>query len=176
MSALIHAGVTVGVFKDALIDGPNAEYRYTLTRVWGPGPLLLWILANPSTADAHDDDNTCKRGIGFSRRWGFGGMVFTNLFAWRSTDPNQLIAAARTGADVVGPRNDEVIRYLAFNLRFVMCAWGDCLRGREKTRVAEVRELLRQLGIVPKHLGLTVKGNPSHPLMLPYTTKPESWT
>jgi hypothetical protein len=161
------------VFRDQWAEEP---YRYTLGRVWGPGPLVLWVLANPSTADALDDDPTCLRGMGFSRRWGFGGMVFVNLFAYRATDPGQLIAAARTGADVVGPHNDEVVRFLAFNLRFVVCAWGDCLRGREKNRVAEVREVLRTVRAETRCLGLTAKGNPKHPLMLPYTTKLEEWS
>lgn len=163
------------VFRDAWLDGPDQQYRYTLTRVWSPGPLALWILANPSTADASEDDHTATKAMGFSRRWGFGGYVFTNLGAWRSTDPKQMLAARKTGADVVGPKNDEVIRYLAYNLRWVVCAWGDCLGPWGTKRGQEVRATLAGMGIVPCHLGLTSAGNPKHPLKLAYTTKLEQW-
>lgn len=164
------------VFRDAWLDGPDNCYRYTLTRVWGPGPLVLWVLANPSTADAHDDDQTSIKARGFSRRWGFGGYVFTNLGAWRATDPKQFEAARKTGADVIGPKNDEVIKYLTYNLRFVVCAWGDCLGQWGQQRGQHVRQhVLAPLGVVPCHLGLTQAGNPRHPLTLPYVTQLEQW-
>ncbi len=163
-------------YTDAWFDGADEQYRYTLVRVWGPGPLALWVLANPSTAGKSDEDQTSLKGRGFSKRWGFGGFIFTNLGAWRSTDPKQMLAAMKTGADVVGPKNDDVIRYLAYNLRYVICAWGDCLGSWGQKRGAEVRSMLSTMGIVPCHLGLTAAGNPRHPLTLPYSTQLEPWT
>jgi hypothetical protein len=165
-----------GVYRDAWIEGPVSEYRYTLSRVWSPGPIVLWNLANPSTANAADEDQTSLKMRGFSRRWGFGGYVATNLGAWRSTDPKQMLAALKTGADVIGPKNDETIKYLAYNLRFVVCAWGDCLGAWGTKRGGEIRSMLLSMGIVPCHLGLTNAGNPRHPLKLAYVTKLEPWT
>lgn len=164
------------IFRDAWVTGANEEYRYTLTRVWGPGPLVLWVLANPSTADGKDDDQTAMKGMGFSRRWGFGGYVFANMAAHRATDPNQLIAAWKTGADVTGPQNDDVLKYLAYNLRFVVVAWGDCLKKYGVQRGPQVKKLLLDLGVQPLCLGRTAAGNPRHPLKLGYTTKLEAFT
>ena len=60
---------------DALIKGC---YRYQLRRWWGANrKMLVWILLNPSTADAENDDATLRRVIFYSKRegynrWGFG--------------------------------------------------------------------------------------------------------
>lgn len=176
-------GISDGIFRDAWLAGEQPaprrwDYRYTLVRVWGPGPLVLWILANPSTADAEEDDQTVTKGMGFSRRWGFGGMVFANVGAWRATKPENFLAAQHDGLDVVGPANDDVLKYLAFNLRFVVCAWGDCLgRWCEDVRRPQVMGLLRSApGVELKCLGRTSRFNPKHPLMLSYHTKLESYS
>jgi len=65
-------------------------YRYSLTRRWSPGPLLGWVMLNPSRADALVDDPTIRRCVGFARRWGFAGIVVRNLYALRATDPREL--------------------------------------------------------------------------------------
>lgn len=177
-------GISDGVFRDAWktqhVTGPAAEpmdFRYTLVRQWGPGPLVLWVLANPSDADAQQDDPTCVRGMGFSRRWGFGGMMFVNMAAFCATHPRELKVALAMGYDVVGPHNDDVIRYLAFHLRFVVCAWGDCLGAwGENVARPRVLTLLRSVpGVELKCLGRTERFNPCHPLMLPYARQLESY-
>lgn len=63
------------------------RYRYSLERsTGGPGPVLCWLMLNPSTADATKDDPTIRKVIGFSGRNGYGAVIVVNLFAWRSTD------------------------------------------------------------------------------------------
>ncbi len=84
-------------------------YRYELTRTWGDGDRLLWIMLNPSTADADLDDPTIRRVIGFSRGFGYSGAIVANLFALRSTDPKAL----RTHPDPVGPANNAMLAQLA---------------------------------------------------------------
>ena len=84
------------------------QYRYTLTRVWSlERGLVLFVGLNPSTADAERDDPTVRRCVGYARRWGFGGVLVANLFAYRATDPRDLLAVSYP----IGPRNDEVIAH-----------------------------------------------------------------
>lgn len=39
----------------------DGRYRYRLWRQWDRGPVMAWIMLNPSTADAHTDDPTTRR-------------------------------------------------------------------------------------------------------------------
>ena len=54
------------------------------------GSRFYLIGLNPSTADHIQDDPTNRRIADFSRRWGYGGYVLGNLFAYRSPDPKAL--------------------------------------------------------------------------------------
>lgn len=60
-------------------------YRYTLTRKWGEGRKCVFIMLNPSTADATKDDRTIRRCIGFAKREGCGSLTVVNLYAYRAT-------------------------------------------------------------------------------------------
>jgi hypothetical protein len=72
-------------------------YRYELRRVWDAQlGLACWVMLNPSTADANEDDPTIRRCVNFARTWGYGGIVVRNLFALRATDPSCGVWA-RTG-------------------------------------------------------------------------------
>ncbi len=134
------------------------RYRYRLHRSWLMGEgTVLFIMLNPSTADAELDDPTIRRCIGFARRWGFQELVVANLFAWRATDPREL----KRASDPVGPENDEHLIALSGDADAVIAAWG--VHGGYKNRNWVVRRLLR--GTV-EHLGLTKQGHPRHPLYL----------
>lgn len=149
-------------------------YRYTLERVWDIDlPRLLWILLNPSTADAVTDDPTNRRGVGFSKLWGYGSCIFANLNAFRATDPKAMKAAA----DPVGPLNDSFILREARLADRIVLAWG--ASGGHRGRDREVLELLagesEMHGPAPKLwcLGKTKAGYPKHPLYLKADTKLE---
>jgi hypothetical protein len=76
--------------KYAFID-LTGKYRYTLSRVWnGNLGRVVFILLNPSTADAFKDDPTVKKCISFAKHWNFGSLEIVNLFAYRSTDAKYL--------------------------------------------------------------------------------------
>lgn len=130
-------------------------YRYALRRAWDTArPPVLFVMLNPSTADAWVDDRTVGRCVGFARDWGHGGLVVANLFALRSTDPRAL----RSAPDPVGPENDQWLAALAREAGLVVAAWGN--DGRYRGRDAEVLPLLG-----PVHcLGVTGRGAPRHPL------------
>ncbi|MES2137565.1 MAG: DUF1643 domain-containing protein [Pseudomonadota bacterium] len=56
--------------------------------------VVAFVMLNPSTADAVQDDPTIRRCIGFAKAWGKGGIVVINLFAFRATNPKDMLAAA----------------------------------------------------------------------------------
>jgi hypothetical protein len=105
------------------------KYSYTLVRRWSDGPLLHFIMLNPSTADEVVNDPTVERCERRACMWHYGGLIVTNLFAWRSTDPAEL----RRVPDPVGPDNDEALVEAAHRAQLIVCAWGrdGALRGRE---------------------------------------------
>ncbi len=142
-------------------------FRYTLTRTWDPdGPVANFLMLNPSTADAFVLDPTNRRCVGFAERWGYGGLVTTNIFAFRSTDPKGL----RTVADPVGPGNDEAIVDAARSADLVIAAWGN--HGELRERGQFVRELLASSGVAVHQLRMTGAGHPGHPLYLPADAEP----
>ena len=144
---------------------PCRTWRYKLWRRWSPaGPMVAFIGLNPSTADEINDDPTVRRCLGFARRWGFGGMYMLNVFAYRSTNPRALMAAA----DPVGPRNGAALRTTCRRCDMVVVCWG--VWGRLCDRGEVVIELL---GGMPIHcLGTTREGHPKHPLYLRSSTMP----
>jgi hypothetical protein len=150
---------TAGGEKSARLS-PCGLYRYELKRRWSAGPTATWIMLNPSTADAEQDDPTIRRCIGFTKAWGLGGLTVVNLFALRSTDPKALTFAR----DPVGPGNDEAIHDAAVGARVVVCAWG--AHATAKDRAAQVLDLLDATLHTPMCLDRTKDGQPRHPLYM----------
>jgi len=155
--------VTGGVTGSASFSR-DRRYRYRLDRRWGQGPSIAWVMLNPSTADAHDDDPTIRRCLGFARRWGFEAMTVVNLFAWCSSEPQAL----RAVADPVGPRASRVLGDAVRGAEAVVAAWGN-LSPAFRPRAAQVASMLPPEALT---LGLTRLGQPLHPLYVPASTEP----
>jgi hypothetical protein len=154
-----------GLFPDvekAALLSPCGLYRYTLRRAWDEGGRVVnFVMLNPSTADAEEDDATIRRCVGYARSWGFGSLLVTNLFAFRSTDPAGLLKAA----DPVGPDNDRHVRAAAAAAGLVVCAWG--AHPLAPPRARDVTRMLLLEGREPHAISLTRSGQPAHPLRLP---------
>lgn len=152
-----------------------ALYRYNLTRRWGPGLLVLWVMLNPSTADARALDPTLRRCAGYARRWGYGGMVIRNLFALRSTDPKGL----RDADDPVGPANDDWLGLhpSVDGIGLTMVGWGQhvlkTVRPEHRMRWFEAARLLTDPHCVGRCAG--TPGMPKHPLYQPADADPVPW-
>lgn len=165
---LFGASSEIDRWADISDDG---RYRYTLTRRWDDRPRVVFVMLNPSTADADIDDPTIRRCIGFARRWDFGGIEVVNLFAWRATDPVELARAD----DPVGPDNDDHIVARCAG-EFVVAAWGASVPYLQRRRPADVLAMARNVGGQVHHLGLTKDGSPRHPLYLRGDTEPTRWS
>ena len=114
------------------------------------------------------DDPTIRRCIKFSMNWGFGGMKVYNLFAWRSSEPSDLLHVA----EPVGSQNDEFLKSAGkFDLK-IICAWGN-VNWHLEQRSLDVLLMLRPFN--PNYLQLTMKGFPSHPLYLKGNLTPKPW-
>jgi hypothetical protein len=154
------------------------NHRYVLRREWmGNGGVVNFIMLNPSTADDVFDDATIRRCVGFAKRWGFSGIAVTNLFAYRATNPADLIALLNTSGGwhlAVGEDNTAHIDREAKAAKAIVCAWGDnCDRmpSYANHRSLDVIGMLRDYDLLC--IRRTVKGNPAHPVRERYTDKPE---
>jgi hypothetical protein len=167
------------------IISPCGFYRYHLwRRVGGQRPgahgqtlmpgdgasgRCVFVMLNPSTADADRDDPTIRRCSVYARRWGFEWLDVLNIFAYRSTDPSVLPKVPAP----IGPENDRYLITVGRNA-LVVCAWGKpgALYGRGR----EVAAMLRDRGVKPHYLKLNGDGSPAHPLYLKSDLVPTEWT
>ena len=153
----------------ATVD-PTGAYRFRLRRTWDPdGPVVAFVMANPSTADAVRLDPTVRRCLGFARSWGFGGLDVVNCFALRATRPADLFAHP----EPVGRGNDRVVAGACRAADLVVAAWG--VAGAHRGRADAVLALLSRAGTPVHVLGTTNGGHPRHPLYVPATTRPVPW-
>lgn len=144
---------------------PCGLYRYCLSRrVTASNRTATFIMLNPSTADADNDDPTIQRCIGFARAWGCGRLLVANIFAFRATKPTDMLAAS----DPIGPDNDRAILDAALEASLsggpVICAWG--AHGKYRDRDRDVLANLAAASIEPMSLGETAQNLPRHPLYL----------
>lgn len=154
------------------VFSPCRRWRYRLER--GLGSLgedrtIAFVMLNPSTADETKNDPTIRRCLGFAASLNFTDVLIGNAYAWRSTDPRALWAAA----DPVGPENDAHIEAIARDADLVVCAWGVHAK---PDRVAAVLAVLARAGRQPHALRTTKSGAPSHPLYLPASLTPVPWS
>ena len=151
-----------GPMKRYAIISDCGRYRYLLSRIWNRTRLqALFIMLNPSTADAEIDDATIRSCIRLCKALGYGGFEVVNLFAWRATDPKELLA---TPDDPVGLSNDRIAKMAINRCDVVICAWGsNKIMG--SLRPKQMRDLvLSQRSQVTFCLGTTKAGHPKHPL------------
>jgi hypothetical protein len=160
--------------SDAIISD-DGKYRFSLTRRWGSEEdgFVVWVMLNPSTADASQNDATIRRCMRFAKDWGYGGIEVVNLYAYRSRDPSVLSSMPREEA--VGGGNNGAIfgactRVFKAPKGMVVAGWG--ARAIDPVRIREVRGILAIFPAV-HCLGTTVSGSPRHPLMVRANYIPE---
>lgn len=161
----------------------DLSLRYRLTQLWGDGPRVCFVMLNPSTADAHQDDPTLTRCTRFAHDiYNAGSLDIVNLYAYRTPNPDDLKRLIRETDDyhglpgyghyiVSGQHNELYIGTAVTEADVVVAAWGfhaDTAWVRHHTSgVLDSVELVC--------LGTTKDGAPRHPLMLKSDTRPRPW-
>jgi hypothetical protein len=171
----VKLALKAGITGTAEWGGKNEEYRYRLTRTWDAAkPFALFVLMNPSNADANTDDRTIAKCCRFACAWGeYGGIVVVNIFAYRCTDQKRLIGEV---SDLIGPDNDRHIIEEAKKAAIVVFAYGKPQRKALRPRGKELARLLIEKAHVNPHiLSLGKDETPKHPLYLKKTLKPVEW-
>jgi len=146
------------------VISPCGLYRYRLDRTVGEAfRTCVFVMLNPSTADAELDDPTIRRCKGFALRENCGRLIVVNLFGFRATKPADLYKATVR----VGSENDGHIKSALEAVRtlggVVLCGWGaNPVHGRD----VRLMWLARSLGVSLHCLGKTKSGAPKHPLYI----------
>ena len=151
-------------------EAEGRRYRYWLHRELvadGEGGLVF-VLLNPSTADALEDDPTIRRCVGFGKRWGYRELTVVNLFAMRATSPAVL---RQHGAAAIGSRTDDALRWARSEprTRAVVAGWGN--HGMHLERDVAAMDIVRPT----MALRTTKLGCPAHPLYLPSASEPQPY-
>lgn len=141
----------------------DRKFRYRWWEIWDPAKKYLnALMLNPSTADEFKKDPTVTVVAKRAAALGYGGLIVTNAYAFKATDPKALKLAGYP----VGPKNDYHIVQVAKGAGFVICGWGT------QIQKARSRELLKMIRVdaqkKPHALIFTKGGEPGHPLYVPY--------
>ena len=154
------------------------SYRWILKREFVRGEkTIIFIGLNPSKGNLLNNDMTLIRINNFCTRWNYKNIYIINLFGLISRSPSKLLKSNNP----VGDNNDLIILIaLEFWSKNINCdlwlGWGDkgMLNGRNLTVLKLINNFsnLRTSKNDPSKrvlsLGITKKGNPRHPLYLPY--------
>lgn len=157
-------------------------YRYRLDRSWHfplafqqPRSAVLFVMLNPSTADAEVDDPTIRRCVDFAKRWGHDRLIVCNVFAFRATDPRELAKHAEAGG-ARGPLNHRYLHDAAAEASRVVVAWGASGTRLMYWRYAQraTQEALEPAAL--HSIGAPTKdGHPRHPLYLKAAERLQAW-
>jgi hypothetical protein len=164
--------------KRSAIISDCGQYRYLLSREWpachvGPLKRLCYIMLNPSTADAEEDDATIRVCVGRAKGLGYHVIDVVNLFALRSTSPSALYShpspvSEPSDGEPSEERNVQVIADTVAGADLIICAWGK--HGAFMNRGPELIEcLVGSAGMKLHAIKLNADGSPAHPLRLPYS-------
>ncbi|HMI03064.1 MAG TPA: DUF1643 domain-containing protein [Pedobacter sp.] len=154
--------------KSTAVISLCGRYRYSLTRRWDSNkPTLLFIMLNPSTADAWENDPTIIRCITYANDWGYGELNVVNLFGWMDSNPEGLFVTD----DPIGRDNVCHIIAAVRKADLIICAWGN-YPIIKKLSTEKQLQAIRSFGKPVHCLELSIDGIPKHPLYLLKSLKP----
>lgn len=150
----------------------RVHHRTHLSRRWAEsGPMGVFIMLNPSTADDHENDPTIRRCIGFAKQFGWSGFRVANLFTMRATKPRDLYAMLKADPDKANDTFANVVLAEAFEEAEksgdqVVAAWGKPGHRNVAARASQVQAMASIHGATLWCLGTNKDGSPKHPLYL----------
>lgn len=156
--------------RDAVLS-PCGVYRYTLEREFGNyedgtpyagAGAIMFVMLNPSTADASQDDPTIRRCLGFAHRFNFRELLVANVYSFRATDPSELWT---THHKLRGPEHEYYFAGLAFRAHRVVMAFGNHAASPDRRLIEKL--LTDNFSGDPCCLKRNKDGSPAHPLYLP---------
>lgn len=149
----------------------DGRYRAQLRRTWDERKEpAVFIMLNPSTADALQDDPTIRKCVGFAKSWNLGGIFVVNLFQLRATDPRELLKGGELNPSDADAWITKAISYT----EVVIAAWG-VLKKPLRYRAREVTALVGGAGKRLMALKTAQDGSPYHPLYLKADLSPAYW-
>jgi len=161
--------------RESSIDGNAHEYaysqdmakRYAYSQTWNAAkPKVLWVMLNPGTGETEKRRrNTLERCKLWSSEWGFGGLFIGNVFATRTKSAKELANQGKEPDKL----NEAALRLLKAVATETVVAWGS--KGRHQGGAKLLAPLLEGAAC----LGLTVSGEPRHPLYVSKLTSRTRW-
>ena len=126
----------------------------------------LFVMLNPSTADAGRDDPTIRRVSWFGfERLGAARILVGNLYTFRAPDPRSFDPGA-DWANCAGA--DAALEWMSARADCVVLAWGSPQNTRDpaavRSRALAVKKILAATHPAALTLGTTRSGDPRHPL------------
>ena len=151
----------------------SRRYRYQLTRSLEEHSQqsghVTFIMLNPSTANAAQDDPTIQACSQFTQKWGYNHLTVVNLFAYRTTRPLDL----KRVTDPIGPDNNRYLLAATESATQIILAWGNW--GSLFNRDQSVIKLLKRYEYKLYYLTRNHSGQPRHPLYIRRATRLKSW-
>ena len=167
-------------------DTDGAEvYRYRLMRIWDTKSRPLMVIGcNPSNASIINVDPTMNKVSCAAHAAGYGGIIMSNLFAFRTPSPSEMMKTERNKAPkgkhenfvyVIGKENALDLQEAATLVDDVVFAFGEIVKNTEwgKARQNAVETYAREVMLAfhqeRKNLfafALNQSGYPQHPLYL----------
>jgi len=134
------------------------KYRYKLWRIWDNElPIAMCIGLNPSTANSQKNDPTIIILKKMLTKLGYGGFYMTNLFAFISSKPEDLL----TCDDPLGD-NDNKLKEVKLLCDDIIACWGSF-----KQATNRIKHLYNNNDFPnTKCFAISKDGNPIHPLAM----------
>ena len=128
----------------------------------------VFLMLNPSTADATHDDPTIRRCKGFAKREGCETLSVVNLCPFRSSHPDLALNHHETPDWAIQANIDYIVAE-CHSAKVVIAAYGS-----HKLAQKSMTPLVQSLMPYVKSLGFTKDGAPRHPLYVKADTPLEA--